>query len=126
MFPFVGKKLSRGMEDIVAVFANTVYVIDSLGKATIIIAAWVLLHELFETVFVKLLIFHVEILVFLHVGLVFESKLTGGPVAVEVGGLLASKGAMGAGAVLAASKPEKSLALDGIVLAMVVEVHLDV
>ena len=82
------------MEDVIAVFTNAMYVIDSLGKATVIKATWVLFHELFETVFVKLLIFHMEILVLLHVGLVFESKLTTGPVAMEVRGLLASEGAM--------------------------------
>ena len=85
------------MEDVIAVFTNAMYVIDSLGKATVIKATWVLFHELFETVFVKLLVFHVEILVLLHVSLVFESKLTGGPVTVEVGGFLASKGAMAVG-----------------------------
>ena len=62
----------------------------------------------------------------LHVGLVLEGELATRPVAVEVGSLLASKWAMGTGAILAASKPEKSLTLNGVIFAMVVEVHLDV
>ena len=39
-------------------------------------SAWIVFHELFKSIFVQLLIFHVKILMFLHVGFVFESKLT--------------------------------------------------
>ena len=62
----------------------------------------------------------------LHVGLVFEGELTTGSVAMEVGSLLASERAMGTGTILAASKPEKSLTLNGVIFSMVVEVHLDI
>ena len=60
----------------------------------------------------------------LHVGLVFEGELTTRSVAVEMGSLLASERAMGTGTVLAASKPEKSFPLDGVIFAMIVKVHL--
>ena len=114
------------MEDVVTVFANAMYMIDSLGKATVFKAAWILFHKLFETIFVKLLIFHMKILMFLHIGLIFESKLTSGPVAMEVCCLLTSEGAMRCAAVLAASISKKSFTLDSVILAMVIKVHLDI
>lgn len=75
---------------------------------------------------VELFVFHVKVLVFLHVSLVFESELAPLPAAVEVGGVLALEGAVGRLAVVLAPEPVEPLPLDGVVLAVVVEVHLDV
>ena len=61
-----------------------------------------------------------------HIGFVLEGELARGSVAVEVCCLLVSVHAVLRPAILRAAEPEESLPLDGVVLAMVVEVHLDI
>lgn len=126
VLPFVSEKLPGRVEDVIATSANTMNMVDSLGKATVVEATRILLHKLFETVLVELFVFHMKVFVFLHIGLVFESELASGSVAVEVGGFLASEGTLWTGAVLAASKPEKSFTLNGIIFPMIIKVHLDI
>ena len=63
------------MQDIVASTSDAMDVVDRFGKSAIVIAARVLLHEFLESVFVELFVFHVEVLMLFHVGLVFECKL---------------------------------------------------
>ena len=75
---------------------------------------------------VELFVLHVKVLVFLHVGLVLEGELAALPAAVEMGGVLALEGAVGRLAVVLPPEPVEPLPLDGVVFAVVVEVHLDV
>ncbi len=126
VLPFVSEKLSGRMEDVITTCANTMNMVDSLGKSTIFIATRILLHKLFKPILVELFVFHMKVLVLLHIGLVFESELASGSVTVEVGGFLASEGALWTAAVLATSKPEKSFTLNGIIFSMIIKVHLDV
>ncbi len=114
------------MEDVVAVVPDTVDVVDGLGEAAGLVPAGVGLHELLEAVVVELLVLHVEVLVLLHVGLVLERELAPRPVAMKMGGLLIAERTVMRSAVVAASKPQEAFPLDGIVLPVVVEVHLDV
>lgn len=114
------------MQNVIAIGANAVNMIDSLGESAVVKSARVLFHKLFESVLVELLVFHVEILVFLHIGLVLEGKLAATSIAMEMGGFLAAKGAVVRSTIFAASESEESLALDGIVFPMVIKVHLNV
>ena len=114
------------MEDVVTTSANTMNMVDSLGKATVVKATWVLLHKFFETVLVELFVFHMKVLVLFHIGLVFKSELASRSVTVEVGGFLASKRTLWTTAVFAASKPEKSFTLNSIIFSMIIKVHLDI
>lgn len=122
----MSKKLPGRMEDVITTSANTMNMVDSLGKATVVEATWVLLHKLFETVLVELFVFHMKVLVLFHIGLVFKSELASRSVTVEVGGFLASKRTLWTTAVLAASKPEKSFTLNSIIFSMIIKVHLDI
>ena len=83
-------------------------------------------NELLEPVLVQLFVFHVEVFVLFHVGLVLEGELTALSAAVEVGGVLALEGAVRGLAVVLPPEPVEPLPLDGVVLPVVVEVHLDV
>jgi hypothetical protein len=114
------------VEDVVAVAPDAVDVVDGLGEPAVVMATWILFHKLLEAVLVELFVLHMEILVLLHVSLVFEGELAAGAIAMKVRGFLASKWAIVSIAVLAASEPHETLPLDGIVLPVVVEVHLDI
>ena len=103
----VGVELSAGVEDIVAVVPDAVDVVDGLGEPAGVEPALVVLHELFEAILVQLFVFHVEVLVLLHVGLVFEREVAPAPVAVEVGRLLVTEGTVGCGAVFLSAEPRK-------------------
>lgn len=126
VLPLVAVQLARGVEDVVAVAPDAVDVVDGLGEPAVVMATWILFHKLLEAVLVELFVLHMEILVLLHVSLVFEGELAAGAIAMKVRGFLASKWAIVSIAVLAASEPHETLPLDGIVLPVVVEVHLDI
>lgn len=114
------------MQDIIAIGANAMDMIDRFGEPTIIISARILFHKLFEAVLVQLFVFHMEILVLLHVCLVLEGELASTSIAMEMSGFLASKRTIMSGTIFATSKAKKAFTLDGIVFAMIIEVHLDV
>lgn len=114
------------MQDIIAIGANAMDVIDSLGKAAVVISTRVLFHKLFEAILVELFIFHVEILVLFHISFVLEGELAATSIAMEMGGFLSAKGAVVCGTIFATSESEEAFALDSIVFPMVIEVHLDV
>ena len=101
-------------------------VIDGLVETTVIKSARILFHKLLKAVFVQLFIFHMKILMLFHIGFVLEGELARGSVAVEVCCLLVSVHAVLRPAILRAAEPEESLPLNGVVLAMVVEVHLHI
>lgn len=114
------------MQYVIAIGANTMDVIDSLGKATVVVSTRILLHELFESVLVELLVLHVKVLVLLHVGLVLEGELASRAITVKMCRLLSAEWTIMRGAIFAASKPEEAFALNGVVFAVIIEVHLDV
>ena len=94
------------MENVIAVVPDAVDVVDGLCEAAGVEAALVVLHELLEAVLVELFVFHVKVLVLLHVGLVFEGEVAAAAVAVKVGRLLVAEGTVGCAAVLLTSEPD--------------------
>ena len=98
--------LATGVENVIAVVPDAVDVVDGLCEAAGVEAALVVLHELLEAVLVELFVFHVKVLVLLHVGLVFEGEVAAAAVAVKVGRLLVAEGTVGCAAVLLTSEPD--------------------
>lgn len=101
-------------------------VIDDLGEFAVVESARIVFHELFEPILVQLFVLHMEIFVFLHVSLVFESELASWSVAVEMGGVLTLERAIGCFAVILPPESEEPFPLDCIVFSVVIKVHLDV
>ena len=81
--------------------------IDGFGKSAIVVAARVLFHKLFETVFVQLLVFHVKVFVLFHVSFVLERELATRSIAMEMGGFLRAEWAIVCCTVFAPSEPMK-------------------
>ena len=104
MLSFVRVKLTAGVQDIVALVPDTVNVIDGLAEPTPAVPTGLVLDKLLESVLHQLFVFHVKVLVLLHVSLVLEGELAPGPVAVEVGRLLTPKGAVTGSTVLDSPK----------------------
>ena len=67
-------------------------------------SAWIVFHELFKPIFVKLLIFHVKILMFFHIGFVFKRELATRSIAMEMGRFLSLEWAVRRTAILLATK----------------------
>ena len=67
--------------------------------------AWVILHKLFEPIFVQLFIFHVKVFVFFHISFVFKCKLTSRSIAVEVSCFLTLEWAVRRAAIFLSTKP---------------------
>ena len=112
------------MKNVIAAITNAMNVINGFTKPAVIVTARILLHEFLETVFVQLFVFHMKILVLFHIGFIFERKLTSRSVAMKMRGFLSSKRAIMSRAIFTATKPQKSFALYGIILPMIIEVHL--
>ena len=117
------------MENVIAVVPDAVDVVDGLGEAAGIEAALVVLHELLEAVLVELLVFHVKVLVLLHVGLVLEGEVAAAAVAVKVGRLLVAEGAVRRAAVLLTTEPDvKSKCFESVtyLISVSLTVHKDI
>ena len=80
-------------------------VIDRFTKSAIVVAAWILFHEFFESVLVQLFIFHMEIFVLFHISFVFEGELAASTVAMKVSSFLVSEWAVLGRAIFTTTKP---------------------
>lgn len=126
MLALVRVQLATGMQHVITIGTNAMDMVDSAREATTRETTGLLFHELFEAIFIELLVLHVVVLVLLHVGLVLEGEIAPAPIAMEMRGLLGAKRAIRGGAILNPSESEETLSLNCIVLAMIIEMHLHV
>ena len=124
MLPLVRIKLSRALEHVVASGSNAMNVITQQVEAAAGEHTLLVLHELPEAVFGKLLVFDVIGFVFLDVALVLKRRRAVVPNAVEVRCALSVELAIRRLTILGGAEPLESFLNDGDVLAVVVRVHL--